>query len=413
MSKLGAEQGLGPGVLTRRDFLRLAASGLAAMAAGTGLLAGCCASSGEPATALVGGTLIDGTGAEPVPDGAVVIQGERIVAVGSHSQVTIPAGARVIEVQGAAILPGFIDAHVHAAFDRDHLESWAQSGVTTVKDFGNGGDRHRLFTFRDEVRGDPQYARLLTVGPYVTVPGGYPIVPWGDNALTVNSPEDARQKVGQLLDDGADMIKIAIESGTIFRESLPMLSPEEAAAIVELVHQRGTLVGAHVTVAKDLKRALDAGVDVITHMVGDYLPDELIARAVEAGICWTPTLGMWEDVDRRYPVHTKATVMNNLGRFAAAGGRVALGSDYGDYIAEFSLPIHEIELMQEAGMAPMDIVVAATQIAAQSCNLGQEIGTLEVGKAADLLIVDGDPLQDIRALTSTRIVLHSGMMIRE
>jgi imidazolonepropionase-like amidohydrolase len=246
----------------------------------------------------------------------------------------------------------------------------------------------------------------------VTVPGGYPIAQWGGNALTVTSPDDARQQVGQLLDDGADMIKIAIESGTIFRRSFPTLSLEEAAAIVDLVHQRGTLVGAHVTVADDLETALDAGVDVIAHMVGDYLPEELIARAIEAGICWTPTLGMWEDVDRRYPVYTKATVLDNLGGFAAAGGKVALGTDYGDYIAEFSLPIHEIELMQEAGMVPMDVIVAATQVAAESCNLGQETGTLEVGKIADILVVEGDPLQDIQALTETRMVIHNGMLIR-
>jgi imidazolonepropionase-like amidohydrolase len=167
-----------------------------------------------------------------------------------------------------------------------------------------------------------------------------------------------------------------------------------------------------VTVSSDLEKALDAGVDVIAHMVGDYLPEELIARAIEAGICWTPTLGLWEDVDRRYPVYTKATVLDNLGRFAAAGGKVALGTDYGDYIAEFSLPIHEIELMQEAGMPPMDIIVAATQIAAESCNLGQEIGTLEVGKVADILIVDGDPLEDIQALVNTRMVIHGGVVIR-
>lgn len=370
------------------------------------------------ATVLLNGTLIDGTGTDPVSDAIVVIQEKRIAAVGPRAQVEIPANAQIIDVQGAVILPGFIDAHVHSAYNRSHLEAWAQDGVTTVRDLGNDGPRGALFTFRDGVRDEPQCARLVAVGPYVTVPGGYPIVPWGAGALTVTSPEDARQKIEQLLDDGADLIKIALESGDIFQRAgltqqrLPMLSPETAAVIVEIAHERGTLVAAHVTVSQDLEKAIDVGVDNISHMVVDSLPDELVERLIEADVYWTPTLGLWESVSEQYRVGVKANAIANLQRFAAAGGKTALGSDYGDYIAEFGMPIREIELMQEASMTPAQIIVAGTQNAATVCNLEHETGTLEAGKAADVLVVDGDPTKDVHALTRPKLVLRDGVVIR-
>lgn len=403
--------------ISRRDFLRLTASGLAAMAGAgaAGLLTGC--KPAQPSAvdlALVNGTLIDGTGADPVSDAVVTVQGKRITAVGARSRVTIPAGAQTVDVQGATVLPGFINTHVHSAYDEDTLKAWAQGGVTTVRDLGNGGSREGLFAFRDEVRGEPECARLVAVGPMVTVPDGYPIAPWGGQALTVDSPEDARQKVARLIEDGAEVVKIAIDSGVIFQRRIPILSPETAAAIVEVAHEKGIPVSAHVTVAEDLERALDAGVDDIAHMVVDNLPGELIHRMVETDVYWVPTLELWQGVSRVNPVNfiTKAT--ENLGRFVEAGGKVALGTDYAGYQTEFDLgtPVHEVDGMLEAGMTPLQIIVAATKYAAHVCNLASEIGTLEVGKVADLLVVDGDPLQDIRALTETRMVIHGGVVVR-
>jgi imidazolonepropionase-like amidohydrolase len=129
---------------------------------------------------------------------------------------------------------------------------------------------------------------------------------------------------------------------------------------------------------------------------------------------WVPTLELWQGVGRNYSVNYGAMTINNLGRFVEAGGRVALGTDYaGAPNIEFDLgmPIHEIGWMQEAGMAPMDIIVAATKYAAHVCNLGQEIGTLEPGKAADILVVDGNPLEDIHALAETKMVFREGISV--
>jgi imidazolonepropionase-like amidohydrolase len=394
-----------PRKIPRREFLKLAAAGA------VGALAGCCPTLPKTGDlALVGGTLIDGTGADPLLDAAVLIREGRIAAVGTVAQVKASETARVIDVGGATVLPGFINAHVHGSYDEDTLKAWARGGVTTVRDMATGQPVKDAFAFRDGLRDDLQCARLVAAGRMVTVPDGYPIARWGVDSITVTSPEDARQKVDQLLDDGADFVKIPLESGAIFGFSMPMLSPEETAAIVETAHARGAWVSAHVSVTRDLEKALDAGVDDIAHMVTDKLPDELAARVVESDTYWVPTIELWKGVGYGLGAH----VVDNLRRFVEAGGKVALGTDYaGAPNVDFDLgmPIHEIEWMQEAGMTPLQIVVAATKHAAHVCNLGQEFGTLEVGKIADILVVDGDPLEDIHALTRTKMVFREGVSV--
>jgi imidazolonepropionase-like amidohydrolase len=364
---------------------------------------------GEPVLVLAGGILIDGTGAPPVPDAVVVIRGSRILAVGRRIDATIPANARVIDIAGGTILPGFINAHVHAGYDAVNLRAWAQAGVTAVRDLGVA-PWDDAFVRRDALGRDPANARLVAAGPLVTVPGGYPMVPWGMAGLTVTSPEDAILQTNRLLDAGADIIKIALDSGGAFGRRIPILSPAEAAAIVQTAHARGVRVSAHVLQTGDLARALDAGVDDIAHMAEDELPDALIGRMVAAGAYWVPTLELWQRVG--LPGKRPVT---NLGRFVKGGGQVALGTDYAGYAAAFDLgmPVTEIGLMAEAGMTPMQIIVAATKNAAAVCGLGRELGTLEPGKLADVLVVEGDPLTDLQALTHIRLVLRDGIVIMQ
>lgn len=361
---------------------------------------------------LVNGTLIDGTGAGPRHDAAIVIRDGKIVAAGNRADVKIPDTARVIDVHGAAILPGFFNTHVHDAYDAHNLAAWVQAGVTTVCDLNNGTPAYdRLFAFRDAVLAHPRYTRLVAAGPMVTVPGGYPIAYWNAGGLTVTSPSDAREKVMHLLDAGADIIKIPLESGSIFGQVMPMLSKEEASAIVSVAHERGTTVLAHVSIVKDLETAINAKVDAIAHMVIDKLPDELIARMVADDIYWIPTLELWHKTHLGY-----AFVEDNLRRFVAAGGKVALGTDYdGAPNVKFDLgmPTDEIKYMSEAGMNPLQIIVAATRNAAHVSAQEKELGTLETGKTADVLVVDGDPLQDMSALTRVKMVIHGGVIVRE
>jgi imidazolonepropionase-like amidohydrolase len=363
--------------------------------------------------ALVNAMVIDGTGNEPLPDAVVLISKGRIAAVGERSKVKIPASADIIDVGGATILPGFINAHVHRSDDETTLKTWARNGVTTIRDLGN--DRYpEIFRLRDRLRDNPETARLVAAGPIVTVPGGYPMgTKVGKDALAVVSAEDARIETNRLLDYGADLIKISLES---FEGKAPVLSTEEARAIVETAHARGRRVSAHVTFSGDLEKALDAGVDDIAHMVTSRLPDDLIARAVNAGVYWVPTMHVWmrgtEGVQEIDPLQDP--VVDNLSRFVAAGGRVAIGTDYGPpfNIEDFGMPLHEIDWLHTSGMTPMQIILAATKNAAAVCNVEKYTGTLEPGKMADVIVVEGDVLKDMHALGKIKIVIKNGTIIR-
>ena len=400
-----------PQRISRRDFLKLTS------ATAVSLLIGCnSAQRADDTLSLTNGILIDGTGADAVPDGAVVIRDGRIVSAGPRTQLAIPANANIIDVQGGTILPGFINAHVHAADSAWTLKAWAKGGVTTVRDLGVFGPYScAKFVTRDTLNANPKCARLFAVGSFINAEGGYPIAYWGGHAVTVTSPEEARQAVNKLIDDGADVIKTAMESGYAFGQSgWPLLSPEEATALVDTAHERGKPVTAHVTSARDLERALDAGVDEIAHMVVDKLSEQLISRMVETGTRWVPTLELWQGVSRIYPISHGSMAIKNLALFVEAGGEVVLGTDYaGARQVDFDLgmPIHEIEWMQEAGMTPLQIIVAATRNGARSCNIERELGTLEKGKLADVLVVDGDPLVDVNALTKARLILREGKSI--
>jgi imidazolonepropionase-like amidohydrolase len=363
----------------------------------------------SPTIALTNGTLIDGTGGPLLFQAVVIIEKGLIADIGDQNKIRIPADATIIDLKGSTLLPGFINAHVHHGYSNFNLNAWAKSGVTTVRDLG-GNPRNDLFAFRDAAMRNPQNARLIAAGPMVTVPKGYPMVPWGaPTGLPVRSPDDARNKVSRLLDEGADVIKIALEGGKSFNRKIPKLSNEEAAAIVAVAHQRGTVVSAHVLVSGDLEIALNAGVDDIAHMVWNDLNDSLIERMIDEGVYWAPTLELWYAVN---PSLGKAA-SQNLRRFVKAGGKVALGTDYDGYDSEFDLgmPIREIRWMQAAGMTPMQIIIAATKNAAFVCNLENQIGTIEKGKSADLLIVNGDPLADINVLLKKRMVINRGEII--
>ena len=155
----------------------------------------------------------------------MVIRDGHIIAVGPRSEVVLPTDAQTIDITGTTILPGFINVHVHNAYSAANLRTWAREGVTTVRDVGAPWkERHTYFTTRDRLNQDPHNARLVASGPLVTVPGGYPIASNDFPSLAVTSPENAHEQINQLIDDGAEVIKITIESG-----AGPILSPEEAA----------------------------------------------------------------------------------------------------------------------------------------------------------------------------------------
>jgi imidazolonepropionase-like amidohydrolase len=370
--------------------------------------------------ALVNGLLIDGTGAAPVANASVLIQDGRIQRVEAGDRGAIPAGGQVIDVRGATILPGLINAHVHYAYDIARLKTWAQAGVTTVRELGvivPGESLEQRYILRDNSWVDPQITRIVAASLIISTPKGY-------GFLFVTSPEEARRVALQALDDGAEQIKFAFENYRFPLNRWPMLPLAPARALVRAAHERGVRALVHITHAKHVELALEAGADEIVHMPYDKLPDTLIRRAVEAGVLWHPTLELYAVFGKstlsRFPgVDTKYYItrgaMDNLRRIVAAGGIIALGTDYGGTPGTFQdgLPMLELELMQEAGMTPQQILVAATQTAAFACGKLDQLGTVAPGKIADMLVVQGNPLDDLHALQNVRLVIKGGTIIRD
>ncbi|MEE9464710.1 MAG: amidohydrolase family protein, partial [Candidatus Neomarinimicrobiota bacterium] len=171
----------------------------------------------------------------------------------------------------------------------------------------------------------------------------------------------------------------------------------------------------HISRSHHLEKALAAGVDDVVHMVVDNLPAALISEMIAQDMYWVPTLELWDGVSELHRVNWDAQAKNNLSRFVSAGGKVALGTDFDGYVTDFQLglPMHEMELMQAAGMTPMQIIVAGTRNAAHVCNLDTVLGTIEPGKIADILVVAGNPLEDLQVLRNVRLVMHNGEVIRE
>jgi len=357
--------------------------------------------------ALINGAMIDGLGGTPVADGVMVIRDGKIEAVGPRGRVSIPPGSRVIDVRGGTVLPGVINAHVHIRSNMALLKEWARAGVTSVRDVGGPEN----YAGAGENNRDSHWARLVTAGPMISVPGGYPSVPWGStDMVAVVSPEDAYRKANRQLDKGADIIKIAVEHGSVFGMDIPSLTTEEVSSVVRAAHERGTRVSVHLLASADLAQSLESEVDDIAHMVVDDVPDSLLKTMVEKDVYWEPTLELWHNVGRGFG----PKAIQNLAKFVRAGGKIALGTDFGGYNTPFELgmPIKEMLWMQEAGMTNMQIIVSATRNAAHVCNLDGQLGTLEPGKIADILVVIGDPLNDIKALGNPLLVIRNGVIIR-
>jgi imidazolonepropionase-like amidohydrolase len=364
---------------------------------------------------LVGATLIDGTGSAPILDAVIAIRGDQIVGVGPAGSVAIDPAAQIIDLQGKTILPGLINAHAHTtSLDDDQLRAFTQAGVTTVRDMAGPLDLLTQRVQRLAELNDPSLPRLRIAGPMITVPGGHPISIYGERpeSIAVRNPAEARTVVERLLDAGVNHIKIAVSGRTDV--DWPELTDEEIRAIVAIAHQRGARVTAHIDRASALRRAVLDGLDDAGHMPRDRMSDALIALMVERGVALVPTIDVYENLAEErgngeaWRQSTLPIMEDNLRRFVAAGGILALGDDYGNPGVALGLPDDEIEKWLGAGLTPMQIIVAATQGSAQVCGIDQELGTLVPGKIADILVVDGDPLSDLGVLRQVVLVLRGG-----
>ena len=355
------------------------------------------------------GILIDGTGSPPKSQVTIVIKNDRILRVSDDAN--IPQDSQIINAKGRYILPGFINAHVHNGFSPSYLERWAADGVTTVRDLGVVYHRD-LAQDKQELNSSNLRARLITAGPLLTVPGGYPIAVFNAPiGYPIAHDEKAILKtVPAILESGADLLKISLERGKIFNQQIPVFSNKEAQSIVAIAKNRQTRVSAHITARQDIDLALDAGVADLAHMVVDgYLDQQTIQKVIQAGVYWIPTLELWHGVGGA----NLGRAIENLRRFYRAGGLIALGTDYDGYTTPFELgmPMCEMKLMQQADMSSLDIIQSATRHAAVVCNMGNDLGTIEPGKIADIIMTENNPLQDLGQLRSVPFVMHNGEII--
>jgi imidazolonepropionase-like amidohydrolase len=349
-----------------------------------------------PVLAIVGVAVFDGGGGPPAPDRTVITAGGLIERVGPSAATDPPAGAVVVDGAGATLLPGFVDAHVHLDF---HPPAQVLAGgVTTVRDLG--WPAGPLAALAARAAAQPVASpRLLAAGQIVTVPGGYPTrAPWAPpgTARPVDGAAEAVAAVAELAGAGAAVIKVALDDRVG-----PTLPAPVLAAIVRSAGERGLGVTAHVGTAAEAAKALAAGVAELAHWPFDPspLPDRLVDALAESVVA-VPTLHIDPSPARRAGVR----------RFVGRGGRVLYGTDLGNLGPPPAVDTEELRLLVEAGLAPGRALAAATSLAADHLGLAG-LGRVVPGATADLLLVDGDPLADLDALSRVRLVTRHGRVV--
>lgn len=367
------------------------------------------------------GTIIDGTGAQPVPDGHALIAGGRIVSVGTGTPA-VPPGTTVIDAGGGTIMPGLIDTHVHVArgifagepgtIEPGALMPWLTAGMTTLRDIATPpGAFPEVKQAADAQTAAGQAPRVVWAGPLVTAVGGYPfpVARYASVGEDVGSADEARQLVTRLADGGARVIKLGLEQGYYGDDGWPLLSLEIVQAITETAHSRGMRVTAHVTSMDEVRLALDGGVDDLAHAPLEPIPEEILQEMLRKGTGMATTATVWGGPG----ASTQAAM--NAKRYADAGGTVSIATDFGccGQAAGLQPYLYEMEFLRASGMTPMQLVVAATRNGAILSGLGEELGTIEPGKIADIIVVNGDPLADIAVLSDVSAVVLEGRLVYE
>ncbi len=343
-------------------------------------------------------TLIDGNGGEPIENAFIIVEGSRITEVSADYT---ESGENVVDLQGLTVLPGLINVHVHNAYNEAQLQNWLNGGVTTVREMSVW--TNDALGKRDRMNQDPKNAFIVSASPMMAPQNGY-------GSFFYDTPEDAAESAKLFAEQGYNFIKLSIEDNQ--GGTFPLPTYEHIKSIVDAAHESGLKASVHVIHEKHMQWAIDSGADDIAHSVCDgRYTEEDIARMVENNTYINSTLELYTN----YGDHTVNTAKANLGAFYAAGGKVAMGTDFDgagpNGVFEKGSPVKELKLMGEAGMSNMDIIIAATKNAAYVCDLADEIGTIEVGKKADFIVVAGDPLTDISAVQNIKTVVHAGIEV--
>ena len=399
---------------------------------------------------LSNGTLIDGTGRKPIQKAIVVIKGNRVEHVGSRIQY--PKDANVIDLQNLTLMPGLIDCHLHlggltvdkpgkaigkvsfidmASFFWDYLRNYAhrrrlaiENGVTTIR---SGGDLYpHIIRLRDKIAsGRLSGPRIFAPGPTITAPGGHPAgtIYKGNRYIIENAirqiadVNNAREEVRRLAEGGVDCIK-AIYSDIDpmnITHKVPKLSLNVLEAIADEAHQHNLRLMVHTGSPKEAMDSVKAGADSIEHGLlpgGDSteFDDELVRIMLDRGTYFVPTIAIAWAYKETYP-----DVFSNLKKAVKklhdAGVNIAAGTDSGTPGVVIGKGLHkELELMVEAGISPMEAIMAGTRNAADNLDRGSEMGTIEKGKLADMIVVLGNPLEEIEKTRNIKMVIKDGMI---
>jgi len=395
-------------------------------------------------TIVTSARLIDGTGSEPIPDAVVVIENGVISEVGSAADSRSRAresSVEVIDGGNRTILPGYIDGHVHLFLDSDGKSlayrdweyeetsllwglHWAQkaldNGITTLADCGAKGDLG--FILKEMLRSSLVVGPdLLVSGPALTTTAGhgYHIIGW-----EVDSVDELRGAVRRLAKQGADFIKIMATGGfltPVSNRRRAQYSVRELEAVVEDAHRLRRKVRAHAHATEGIRSCVRAGVDAIAHCnwLGekegtiDY-DEDTVQEMVEKGLYVDMnTGGVFRTLASRDGGAQDwgiATRWDLIRRMREAGVKVFLSTDgMGDRVP--TLPENLVKMVQEAKASVQEVVAMTTSIAAEGLGIADEVGSIEEGKTADLILVDGNPLDDAAALARVDIVMKRGKVV--
>ena len=407
----------------------------------------------SPAVLYEGARLLDGRGRPPIEKSALIVENGRLTAVGPQGAVNAPAGATRVDLSGKTVMPAMVNVHVHIGYEGytnwgadnytpqnvlDHLQREAFYGVGVTQSVGSSPTDASIQFARDQAAGKfPPAARFLFM-PGMAPPNGGPdaVLLKGTQALKavyeISTPAEARAAVQSMAAKNLKNLKIWVDDR---RGTYPKMTPEVYTAIIDEAHNHGMLVHAHATTLADQKAVVRAGIDVLVHTVGnEKLDDEYLALLKEKKPYWTTVIGLGDrteicDANDSFAAQTlppslvatirattearplapscgprspnaatrEATLANNFPKMVAAGARLVLGTDAGisSGYTFGSADHHEIARWVEFGLPPAEAIVAATSRPAELLGL-KDAGTLEAGKRADFLVLDANPLDDIR-----------------
>jgi imidazolonepropionase-like amidohydrolase len=405
-----------------------------------------------PLTVILGARLIDGSGSAPWEDSVIVVEGTRLRAVGSRAETPVPKGSRIIDAAGQTAIPGLIELHAHYFRDRPSLERSFRNqlawGVTTSRSIGVDPDVN-LAVIADARAGRIPAPRLYTAGLGFTHPNGHPVA--HPVVRRPETPGEARQGVAELAARKVDFIKIWVESKN---GSLPKITPEVQRAIVEDGSRLHIPVVAHIFDEADARRLIELGVRDFLHTVRDRDIDASFLKLCrDHDVSFIPTLAVAQsgwffaensglladsrlrsafapaDLAELEKPATRRTMLNDpalaslkdeyaraerfVKTLSQAGVAVGVGSDSGTARVPPGWGTHhELTLLVAAGLTPLEALTAATGSAARIlAGPGASFGTLAAGKAADLVLLDASPLDDITNTRTIARVMQAGRWI--